>query len=102
MAVSPARNTIELSYSHFGAMDMDVSKVNDDGKNILSTIRAAQTLFEDISKMLLTIDALMRERGWEARAANTCMADLSKSIQFPHSWMPNVIFRYFRHKDKPA
>jgi hypothetical protein len=63
---------------------MDVQQVGEDGRNILATVRATRTLFEDISKILLTADAMMRERGWEARAANTCMADLSRTTQSPN------------------
>jgi len=82
-------------------MDMGIPEVSADGNNMVAAVRAIRTLFEDISKLLLTADALMRERGWESRASNTCMADLSKSIQSPQNWMPNVIFRYFRNKDAP-
>ena len=81
---------------------MDIPQVNEDGKNILATLRATRTLFEDVSKMLSTVDAMMRERGWETRASNTCMADLSRTIQSPDYWLPSLVFRYLRHKDMPT
>jgi len=72
--------------------------MSEDGKNIMAMIKQMGTLFDNVQKLLMTIDDKMNEKNWEA-LNNTVMSERSGSIQNPQKWLPDVLFRHYKNND---
>ncbi len=72
------------------------------GQDILKAISQVRGLFEQVGLVLQSVESLMKERGWESKAANTCVAGASYTVYAPKNWLPYVVFRFYKHKSFPS
>jgi hypothetical protein len=78
---------------------MELSMTEESGANFLGAIRQVRRLMTDVSKLLLEVDSLMGQEGWEPRAGSTATAGASYSISWPRNWIPFHVFRFYRNED---
>jgi len=76
--------------------------MSNDSADLNRVINQVRDFFEEISKLLLTADALMSKGGWNPMNGNTCTSELSYSLNTPRQWMPNYLCRFYRHRDYPS
>jgi hypothetical protein len=72
------------------------------GPNTLAALRQVRGLMEQVSKMLLSADEMMKAGGWLQRLGNTAIVNGSYTVGTPTGWMPYEIFRFYRHAQDPA
>jgi hypothetical protein len=78
---------------------MELSMTEENGANFLGAIRQVRRLMTDVSKLLLEVDSLMGQEGWEPRAGSTATAGASYSLSWPRNWIPFHVFRFYRNAD---
>jgi len=59
-------------------------------------------LMMDVSKVLLEVDSLMGQEGWEPRVGSTATSGGSYSINWPRNWIPFHVFRFYRNAEFPS
>ena len=72
------------------------------GQDILKAINQVRGLFEQVGLLLQSVESSMKERSWEPKAGNTCLAGMSYTLYAPRNWLPYVAFRFFIHKSFPS
>lgn len=72
------------------------------GPNTLAAIRQVRGLMEQVSKMLVNADEIMKAVGWLPRLGNTAIVNGSYTVGTPTGWMPYEIFRFYRHAKDPT
>lgn len=73
-----------------------------DGTDCLSAIREIRRLMINVSKLLLEVDSLIGQEGWEPRAGSTAVSGGSTSINLPRNWLPFHVFRFYRNAEFPS
>ncbi len=79
---------------------MGIKKMNNDGENILKMFKQIRQIFEQVSLLLRTVDEQMIKADWKSMG-NYALSDLSYSILEPASWIPIMVYRYYKHKEFP-
>jgi hypothetical protein len=74
--------------------------MSNDGENILKLFKQIRQIFEQVSLLLRTVDEQMIKADWKSMG-NYALSDLSYSILEPASWIPIMVYRYYKHKESP-
>jgi len=72
------------------------------GQDILKAISQVRGLFEQVGLVLQSVESSMKERGWEPKSGNTCVAGSSYTVNYPKNWLPYMVFRFYKHKSFPS
>jgi len=67
------------------------------GMNAMMVINQMKVLYAEISALLQAADVFMLKEGWEPAAGNTSV-QWSYHIGSPHQWIPQDVFRFYKHK----
>ncbi len=73
-----------------------------EGQDILKAISQVRGLFEQVGLVLQSVESSMKERGWEPKAGNTCVAGSSFTVNYAKNWLPYLVFRFYTHKSFPS
>mgnify|MGYP001568595060 CR=1 FL=1 len=81
--------------------------MTDSGKELSGSIRQFRKMFIDLSKLLQTVDELMRNEGWvyppsDRGSQNNVVLAASATINYPERWMPYVLFRFYTKPNRPS
>jgi hypothetical protein len=72
------------------------------GIDCLGAIREVRRLMIDVSKLLLEVDSLVGQEGWELRVGSTAISGGSTSVNLPRNWLPFHVFRFYRNAEFPS
>jgi len=71
--------------------------VSETSRNVVEGFRELRKFCGQVSLLLRTADGLMQDVDWEPELGSTPMADLSKSLHEPDSWLPCYFCRFYKH-----
>ena len=75
--------------------------MNDSGKELLAALNQVRGLFEEMSRLLSTSEALMQESGWKPMKGSQATAEMSWAIHLPRQWMPRYLCRFYESASSP-
>lgn len=76
--------------------------MSDSGREMLAALNQVRGLFEEMSRLLSTSDALMQESGWKPLKGSQVTAEMSWAIHLPRQWMPRYLCRFYESRLSPT
>ena len=73
--------------------------MSDEGKQILESTRNFRKYLGDIGQLLSTAEEMLNKRGYITANDKTAVAPEAVSIEKPQKWLPQVVFRFLKHKE---
>lgn len=68
-----------------------------EGEKIVALMRQADRLFQQVSKLLMSIDAQMLQHGWEFKENKA--TSVNNAIWRPKEWVPQDVYRFYSSKE---
>lgn len=75
--------------------------MSDSGREMLAALNQVRGLFEEMSRLLSTSDAVMQESGWKPLKGSQATAEMSWAIHLPRQWMPRYLCRFYESASRP-
>jgi len=66
-----------------------------DGHELLVSLAATRSLFEQLSKLITSVDIGVSSENWEVISGNSS-SDVSSHYQRPNRWMPDTLYRFYQ------